>query len=141
MSSAPRERIHCLRPLLDVRDNGYAQGATAAAISEAIVGLLRERTGRGPTKARTALSSDLAIVTLGDCRTVAERTLAAEGHHALATQFRAALHAGMRDEAIAAVEAITGRQVAAYLTNQQHDPDLAVIAFHLGAPADVHGSG
>lgn len=123
------------------RLNGYGPGESAAAISRAIVGLLRTRTGRGPTKARTALSSDLAIVTLGDVRTVAERTLAAEGQRALATQLRAALHDGMRAEAVAAVEAITGRQVAAYLTAQQHDPDLAVIAFHFGPSARLQEPG
>jgi uncharacterized protein YbcI len=123
------------------RENGDGQGETAATISRAIVGLLRTRTGRGPTRARTALSSDLAIVTLGDFRTAAERTLAAEGQRALATQFRAALHDGMRAEAVAAVEAITGREVAAYLTAQQHDPDLAVIAFHFGPSARLQEPG
>ena len=36
----------------------------------------------------------------------------------------------MRAEAFAAVEAITGRRVAAYLTANQHDPEGAIIAFH-----------
>lgn len=77
-------------------------------------------------------SSDLAVVTLGGCLTAAEKTLATEGRSALATHFRSALQDGMRAEAVAAVELITGRQVATYLSAHQHDPDLAIVAFHLG---------
>ena len=61
----------------------------------------------------------------------AEKTLAAEGHSALAAQVRTALHDGMRSEAVAAIEAITGKRVSAYLTEHRDDRDLAVIAFHL----------
>ena len=151
MSSDTHTRIHCLRPLPDLpesakprpverpRQPGYAQSDAAAAITRAIVGLLRRRTGRGPPKAKTLMSSDLAIVTLGDCLTAAEKTLVREGHGALTTQFRDALHDGMRAEAVAAVQAITGRQVTAYLSAHEHDPELAVIAFHLGPHGGRNG--
>ena len=66
--------------------------------------------------------------------TEAERALAGEGRGEVAIWFRTALLDGMRAEAVAAVEALTGRQVAAYLTAHEHDPDLAIIAFHF-APA------
>jgi uncharacterized protein YbcI len=78
---------------------------------------------------RTDISPDLAIVTLEDALTAAERTLVSEGRRALVTQFRTALHDGMRADAVAAVEEITGRQVAAYLTAHEH-PDMTVLAFH-----------
>ena len=70
--------------------DGAADGHSAAAISRAIVGVLRAgvlraRTGREATNAKTALSVDLAIVTLGDFLTAAERTLVREGS-ALAKQ-------------------------------------------------------
>src|SRR5829696_2533676 len=127
MSSRARRRIHCLRPLSDPPEAAAAQtdrggehahtaGESAASISGAMVRLLRARTGRGPTKARTALSSELAIVTLGDYLTEAERTLTGEGQGEVAIHFRTALLDGMRADAVAAVEALTGRQVAAYLT-------------------------
>jgi uncharacterized protein YbcI len=86
------------------------------------------------------MSPEHAIVKLEDFLTVAERTLAREGQRALATPFRAALHDGMRGEAVAAVEQITGRQVAAYLTAHRHNPDLAIIAFHFAASAGPRGS-
>jgi hypothetical protein len=50
---------------------------------------------------------------------------------------RTALHDGMRAQAVAAVENITGRQVTAYLTAHEVDPDLAIIAFHFGPTAGL----
>ena len=163
--SHTRNHLHCLRPLSDAPDrppaqvdtrrpvgaelatggadphagrNGSHQSETADAVSRALVGLLRTRTGSGPIKVKTALSSDLAIVTLEDFLTPAEQTLLNEGRRALASQFRTALHDGMRAEAVTAVEQITGRPVAAYLTAHQHHPELATIAVHLGPSAGVN---
>lgn len=146
------ENHHCLRPLSDApgytppprlatdgtgsthhpgsASNGFTQGPTADAVSRALIRVLRERTGRGPTKVRTDIASDLAIVTVEDSLTPAERTLISDGDRALVAQFRTALHDGMRAEAVAVVEEITGRQVAAYLSAQEPDHDRAVIAFH-----------
>ena len=50
-------------------------GPLTAAISNAVVGLLRDFTGRGPTQARTTIGSDTVVVTLRDSLTKAERTL------------------------------------------------------------------
>lgn len=141
MNSQARGRVHCLRPLRDLpevataqtergAEHGHTAGECAESISREMVRLLRARPGRGPSKTRTALSSELAIVTLRDYLTRAERTLAGEGQGEVAIQFRTALLDGMRAEAVAAVEALTGRQVAAYLTAHQQNPDLAIIAFH-----------
>ena len=141
-----RERIHCLRALPEdtrpmsavlPKASTYTPGLAGAAITNAIVGLLRARTGRGPPNARTALDGSLAIVTLGGSLTHAEDTLIHEGHSALVSQIRIALLEGMRDDAVAAVEAIAGRRVLAYLTAHQHEPDLSVIAFHFEPRAGV----
>ena len=150
MTDPRGRRLHCLRPLSDAPDrppaqlearrtggthphgasNGSTQGNTADAVSQTLAGLLRERTGRAPTKVRTDISADLALVTLEGWLTPAEQTLLDEGRRALARQLRSALHDGMRAEAVAAVDQVTGWQVAAYLTAHQHEPDLAIIAFH-----------
>lgn len=50
-----------------------------AAISTAVVGLLNDYTGRGPTQAHTTIAADMIVVTLRDCLTRAERTLASRG--------------------------------------------------------------
>ena len=90
---------------------------------------------------RTDISPDLAIVTLGDWLTPAEQTLLNECRRGLARQLRTALHDGMRAEAVAAVEQITGRHVAAYLTAHRDDPDLAIIAFHFDPSAALNEDG
>ena len=48
-------------------------GPRAAAISTAIVRLLHEYTGRGPTRARTILGDDLIVCVLADTLTNSER--------------------------------------------------------------------
>lgn len=65
--------------------------------------------------ASTAITSHLVLVTLEDCR--AER---------------AVLHEDIRAGAVEAVEAITGRRVSAYLAAQEHDPEIAILAFYFG---------
>jgi uncharacterized protein YbcI len=118
---------------LDWPATSPAAGDTARAISTRIVALLREHTGRGPTKAKAILSPDLVVVTLADCLTTAERHVAAAGDSDLITHTREALHQGMEAEATAIVEGLTHRSVSAYLTAQHHDPDLAILVFYLTA--------
>jgi uncharacterized protein YbcI len=106
-----------------------ARPGAECAISCAIIALLREHTSRSPTDARTVFSADRAIVMLRDGLTSEELYLARRGHAALVMRTRAALYDAVRDEATAAVEAIMQRRVTACLTDQDHEPDLAVMAF------------
>ena len=129
-SPAPH-RIHCLRALPDLPETPPPLSETRE-ITKAIVRLLRQSTGRGPTSASTAITSNLALVTLADCLTKAEKTLAGCGERDAARRVRAALHRGIRTEAVAVVEEITGRRVSAYLTAQEYDPDVAILAFYFG---------
>lgn len=124
------------QPLSLVRAERHSAGDTpppigelTAAISTAIVRLFRTHTGRGATKAKTILSDELVVVTLGECLTTAERQLADAGHAELVLEVRRALHEGMRDDATALVEELTGRKVIAYLTDQELFPDLASLTF------------
>lgn len=110
-------------------------GRTSAAISNAIVGVIRDHTGRGPTHVRTTLGSDTIIVTLRESLTKAERTLAAHGRHLEVLALRRALQHEMRTDLIAAVETLTGRTVEALLMDNLHDPDVAVEVFLMTAAA------
>jgi uncharacterized protein YbcI len=110
-------------------------GGIAGAISTRLVGLLREHSGRGPTKAKALISSDLVLVTLADCLLTYEQHLVAAGHGELVERARGVLHQGMRAEAIAVVEELTQRQVHAYLTAQHHEPDVAILVFYLAPPS------
>jgi uncharacterized protein YbcI len=104
-------------------------GSLSAAISNAVVGLLHEYTGRGPTHARTTIGSHTIVVTLRDSLTKAERTLAHRGQALEVLAMRRAFQNTMREELIAAVEALTGRTVEAFLSDNLHDPDVAVEIF------------
>lgn len=103
-------------------------------ISNAIVRLLREHTGRGPTRVSTIMTGELAVVTLRDYLTTVEKTLVDSGDGPLASQVGEALHRRIRTEAIAAVERITGGSVAAYFTDQQPELEAAIIVFLFESP-------
>jgi uncharacterized protein YbcI len=112
-------------------------GPRAAAISNAIVQLLHRYTGRGPTRARTTLDEDLVVCVLGDTLTASERTLVDGNEERLVLEQRSTFQRLMRDEAVDAVEGLTGRQVTAFMSNNHIDPDLAVETFVL---APQHGT-
>lgn len=109
-------------------------GEIAGAVANQIVGLLRKHAGRGPTKAKCAITADLVVVTLADGLTTLETRLAAGGNIELVRLVRRELHDGLRPEATAIVEELTQKQVVAYLTAQEREPDLAVLIFYLAAP-------
>ena len=106
-------------------------GPLTAAISNAVVGLLREFTGRGPTQARTTIGSDTIVVTLRDSLTKAERTLAQRGQSLEVLAMRRAFQDTMREDLVAAVERLTQRTVEAFLSDNLYEPDVAVEIFLL----------
>jgi len=106
-------------------------GTVGAAVSNAVVGLVRQYTGRGPTQARTHISPDLVSVVMGDTLTQAERKLADDGKADLVLQIRHEFQQTMRDDLVAAVETITEREVIAFMSDNHIDPDMAVESFVL----------
>lgn len=124
---------------IDRSHNGNGTGQATVAISNAIVHLVSQHAGRGPTQAKTTITPELAIVTLSDGLTTAEKTLLRDGHAALVLHGRAALHQAMRREAIAVVEEATGREVAAYLTDHDLEPNVAVVVFVFTPPGGGAG--
>lgn len=78
------------------------KGSIASAISSAVVQLMREYTGRGPTKARTYIDEDLITVVLQDTLTMGERSLVRDGELDLVLTSRRAFQRTMRSQLIAA---------------------------------------
>jgi uncharacterized protein YbcI len=109
-------------------------GALDAAISNAVVGLLAEYVGRGPTKARTVHSGNLVLCVLEDAMTKTEQSLAARGNEKLVLEMRHAFQHMMRDDLTSAVETFTGRKVVAFLSANHIEPDLAAELFVLDEP-------
>jgi uncharacterized protein YbcI len=113
--------------------------SVSSQICDAAVRLLREYTGRGPTKARATINTESVMVLLGDTLTRGERQLAATGKAERVLQLRHDFQIVMRDELIEAVEDAMGRKVIAFMSQNHIDPDLAVEIFILepdGAAAD-----
>ena len=113
-------------------------GPHGLAISNLVVRLLSEYTGRGPTKARTHFNDNLITVVVQDLLTKGERSLIRDGKADLVLETRRAYQLTMRDDFTAGIEEITGRQVIAFLSANHIDPDIAIESFMLAPQDDGH---
>ena len=103
-----------------------------AEISTGLVRLLRDYTGRGPTKARTYITDNLVTCVLEDTLTKGERVLAEhDGGHELILGHRKAFQKAMSRDARSLVEQVTGRRVVAFMSDNHIDPDMAIETFVL----------
>jgi uncharacterized protein YbcI len=123
-------------------------GAMTAAISNAMVELLLRYTGRGPTRARTTMGENIIVCVMGATLTKGEQSLVQGGKAEVVLHTRRAFQDTIQAEAISAVQALSGRRVVAFMSNNHIDPDLAVELFilepatiHLVTSADAAGSG
>lgn len=116
-----------------------AGGSTSAAISNAVVKLLHEYTGRGPTRARTILRDEVVVVILRNTLTKAERKLADDGEPGTVQNMRSRIQGTMREDLCNAVEEHTGRHVIAFMSANHLDPDMAAEIFIL-EPAETDQS-
>ena len=107
--------------------------SVSADISRGAVQLIREYTGRGPTKARTIINHEMVAIVLADTLTKGERSLVARGREDHVLETRRSYQSVMRDDLIALVETNTGRKVQAMLSDNHIDPDIAVEFFVLEA--------
>jgi uncharacterized protein YbcI len=120
--------------------DGHEIGPRSAAISNVMVQLLHEYTGRGPTRARTTIAGDLIVCVLADTLTKPEVRLVHAGEEESVLHQRSTFQRLMRQDAVDSIEQISGRKVVAFMSNNHIDPDLAVETFVLepltGAAAD-----
>ena len=108
-----------------------SRGEAAQAISNALVRLLRDYTGRGPTQAYTTITDTHVIVVLRDALLKAERSLVKDGHADAVIDMRRRFQRTMKTALVAAIEENTGREVLAFLSDHHIDPDIAVEIFIL----------
>jgi uncharacterized protein YbcI len=110
-------------------------GSLQMAISNAIVGCLRDYTGRGPTKARTTIRDNVVLTMLEQTLTKGEQSLVAKGRGDKVLALRQEYQAAMREESSALVADLTGRNVIAMMSANHIDPDLGAEIYILdGAP-------
>lgn len=127
-------------PHSDAPNHHATDGELAASISNGIVQLIREYTGRGPTRARTSIGDDVITVVLADTLTKGEQSLVQDGQTELVLSARKAYQNTMYTKAIEVIEQLTGRKVVAFLSDNHLDPDVAAEVFVLEPAGAGDGS-
>ena len=117
------------------------QGSIRAALSNAMVGLMKEYYGKGPVKAKTYINDQYVFCVLEGGLTRNERTLVERGHEDTVRDYRLTFQEAVRDTITQAVERITGRKVIGYHSQITFDPDTIFEIFVLDRPPDdgYHG--
>ena len=118
----------------DSRANRSDDATLRDTISRTVVRLLAERTGRGPTNARTTIDRDLIVVLLQHTLTPGERFLAESDRAGQVLDIRAAYQDAMRTDCITAIEALTDRTVVSFMSANAIDPDAAAEIFVMDRP-------
>ena len=108
-------------------------GATASRISRESVKLHARLYGRGPTKAKTHLTQDLAVCVLEEVFMPAEKTLIAAGNAQQVRATRDAFQLAVEDDFVAIVEQATGRKVRGFFS-EVHIGSETAIEFFLFEP-------
>lgn len=112
-----------------------SRGEVTSAISNAVVSVFAEWSGRGPNRARTVIVDNIVTCVLQGTLTKAETRLLQEGGAEAVLTMRRTYQAMMRKALVEAVEAITGREVVAFLSDHQPEPDYVAEVFVLGRDA------
>ena len=108
-------------------------GELALAISTAVVRELASTTGRGPMQAKTTLGDNAVFVVLQDTLTRGERNLVNAGEGDAVLDLRRRWQKVMRNSCSRRIEALTGRRVVGFMSDNHIDPDIAVEVFILEA--------
>jgi uncharacterized protein YbcI len=106
-------------------------GEQLAEVSNAIVSILSESYGRGPTKAKTYAFDNYLFTVLEDLLTTVERTLVEAGEEDLVRTVRLTFQETIRDRIAADVARITAREVVAYHSQVTFHPPMGFEVFVL----------
>jgi uncharacterized protein YbcI len=113
-----------------------SHGDVLTAISDGIVGLLKEFYGRGPTRAKSYYEDDLVVCVLRGGFTQVEQTLLEGGRGAAVIHQRMEFQELMRNRFTSVIEEATGRPVIGFMSGNQQEPDMMCELFILG-PSDL----
>ncbi|OLE37625.1 MAG: hypothetical protein AUG48_04010 [Actinobacteria bacterium 13_1_20CM_3_68_9] len=119
------------RPRLRAASAESLNGAASARITSALVSLRKRYTGKGPPRARTYMVEDLVVCVSSEWLTVQEKNLRDIGKEEQVRHVREWIHRRMRQEAVRAVESITGRRVGSLMSQLDVDRDLQIDSFLL----------
>ena len=120
------------------QDAGRRHGPQRMAVGNAVVRLLTESYGRGPTRTRTYFAGRHVLCALEEPLTTVERTLAEGGRRDLVRRMRRRFVALEADRFRAAVEPLVGTRVLACEAQVVFDPDVLFLVFALdGEPVQA----
>jgi uncharacterized protein YbcI len=111
-------------------------GDVLTAISDGLVGLLKEFYGHGPTRVKSYYEDDLVVCVLRGGFSRVEQTLLDGGRGSAVIQQRMEFQEVMRDRFTEVIEHATGRTVIGFMSGNQQHPDLMCEVFILG-PTDL----
>ena len=118
-----------------------AGGQLLAAISTAIVGILRDHYGRGPMKAKTyALDDIIVCVMRGSGFTPLEKTIMDSGEPERVVAMREDFQRVMAQRYKDLIEDLTGRKVLAFLSQAHVEPDITMEIFFIDEPLPGYGA-
>ena len=112
-------------------DERSTSGPLLAALSNAVVQIVREYTGRGPTRARASIRDNVVLVLMQETLLKAEHSLINDNKAALVVEMRRSFQQTMREELSAAVERLTERKVIAFMSDSHLEPDYSAEIFVL----------
>jgi uncharacterized protein YbcI len=115
-------------------------GELLTAISNSIVGLLRQHYGRGPTKAKTYVLDDLVVCVMRDGFTAIEQTMMRGGQQERVVELRQDFQVLMEKDYRKVIERLSGRKVVAFLSQAHVEPDLTVEMFLMDRPLPGFGA-
>ena len=106
-------------------------GDVLTAISNGMVGLLKEFYGQGPSRAKSYYDDDLVVCVLRGGFSRVEQTLLDGGRGDAVVQQRMEFQEVMRARFVEVVENATGRSVIGFMSGNQQEPDLMCEVFVL----------
>jgi uncharacterized protein YbcI len=115
-------------------DTAAQQGPMRADISNAMVGLMKEYYGKGPTKAKSYINDNYVFCVMEGGLTRNEETLLKTGQETLVREYRLRFQEAMAGTTMEAVARITGRQVLTYHSQIVFEPERAFEIFVLDSP-------
>jgi len=117
-----------------VKNSPQAHGDVLTAISDGMVGLLKEFYGRGPTRTKTYFEDDLVVCLLRGGFSRVEQTLLDGGRGDSVIRQRMEFQELMRARFEGVIEDATGRRVIGFMSGNQQSPDMICEVFVLAPP-------
>jgi uncharacterized protein YbcI len=127
-------------PDADAAPGGRSSGQLRAALANAMIRIVHEHWGKGPTRARAYLEDGFVFCVLEEPLTTVERTLVDGGETDLVRELRLEFQEMVNHEFAEQVRTLTGRDVLACHSQIVFDPDILFEIFILDEPAGAGSS-